>query len=173
MTTRRWGLLISALLLASTGAAARAPEAPPSRAVLIEHYDRGFDSFQPPERAVIRQRGCRLRLSQEEAQGWWRGALIVLLQKGPVVVASPADGLLAAPPYVALVEVEGGQTTLYSYFMRELYRDSQDAKVYAVQIDTQQAQTLCEYLLNQIVTQIRALLDTASAATERSPSGEQ
>jgi hypothetical protein len=158
VTSRRVLLLLfAALLLPPPSTAKPIPQAPP-RPVLYEQYGRRFEAFHPPEVGVIRERGSRVSLSQEEAEGWSRSALIVMMQKGPVVYLSRADNVLAAPPFVVLLEVREQEVSLYAYFMRELYQDAANPGSHVFPIDSRQAKTLSDLLLQEILTQIRASL---------------
>jgi len=159
MRLSRTLLLLTVLAVCSS--TAKASQKQPHRPVLYEQYGQRFEVFRPPEVEIFRQRGSRVSLSRDEAEDCWRNILIVMMQKGPVVYLSRSDQVLAAPPYMVFLEVREQEVSLYVYFMRELYQDAATPGSRVFPIDLKQAKTLSDLLLQEILTQIRASLDSA------------
>ena len=156
-------IFVTILLAPRCDAKPRPKQEVSHRPVLFEQYGHRFEAFHPPAAEIVRQRGCRVRLSKEEADNWSRSALIVMMQKGPVVYLSTSDNLLVAPPFVVLLEVREQEVSLYAYFMRELYQDAANPSLHVFPIDSQQAKTLSDLLLQEVLTQIRASLKNADS----------
>jgi hypothetical protein len=157
---RRALALIGGVLVVSLPAVAS--HETPRRPILYDHYGRGFEGFHPPDLALVESQAARTILPREVAATWWRDAMVVMVQKGPVVFVSREARVLAAPPYVAYVKSAGGETYLFVYFMRELYRDAADPSSYAVAIDESQSKNLADLLAQEILAQMKASADAAA-----------
>jgi hypothetical protein len=147
-------------LLLPLGAAARAKPTESRRPVLYDLYSRGFAGFRPPDLALVKAQASRAVLAPSAATTWWRDALLVLVQKGPLVFLSRDAQVMAAPPFVVYVETTGGETWLYVYVMRELYRDAADPGSVLLEMDNTQAKTLADMAVQEIQAQMKASADT-------------
>ena len=153
-------VLVGTALLFPLKAAAKGKPADSRRPVLYDLYSRSFAGFRPPDLALVKAQASRAVLAPSAAATWWRDALLVLVQKGPVVFLSRDAQVMAAPPFVAYVETEGGETWLYVYVMRELYRDAADPGSVLLEMDNTQARTLADMAVQEIQAQMKASADT-------------
>ena len=145
--------LVTLFCLLAAGCAA--PQGPLPTSRLESAYEAGFFSLPRPSTSEVKANGIAspvFQLPQNEA---WQAALLVIMQRAPVVSASEQTGVILAPPYAVFLE-KSPDIRLYVWFMDSLYKAANNPKKDVQKIKPEEIFDYENTLLQQFQAQLMA-----------------